>query len=219
MQIVLPVPALITYLDALASPFSLLVATILVAGMGAAWIYLAFRFNEKLFKFKMPPFWTLNKTKEIAVEDLHDDSDDRTVIYHSPPNQKPHLNEDHNPYIRRVSRTTNSNHMKESTPQQRLRPTASRFEYSANSMPRRQILRPNASAFEFYPDGRLRQLFDPISEHAHTPRSAPDTWPEAETAKDWDGRDLKASAGSHDDCLVARRPYTMRSSDHDYKER
>ncbi|KAI5365230.1 hypothetical protein Slin14017_G051200 [Septoria linicola] len=156
LKIILPIPILTNYLEALSSPYSLLVATFLVSGIAAAWIYLAVRYNDFLFDFKIKfPQLATSTKKLVAIEETENLSDDRTVIHQAAvsPEDKPELS-DSNPFIRRVLRNTDYDsisQMHEPTPQARLRPTASTFEFSPQprSEPR---LRPTAKDFQFTPE-------------------------------------------------------------------
>ncbi|WPB06582.1 uncharacterized protein RHO25_011239 [Cercospora beticola] len=178
LQLILPIPVLTTYLTALASPYSLLIATTLAGGLAGIWMYFSVQYEEILARYKslglnvrFPPFeknlfkgiagWM---RKEIVQElqspgnnnkdiDIDIAVDDRTVI-HSPSSSSYHTatsgatNENTNPQL-----SSSNPFIRRISPLRNTDYDSLSQLHSTTPQPR---LRPTANSFEFSPKMEYR---------------------------------------------------------------
>ncbi|GIZ47152.1 hypothetical protein CKM354_001025100 [Cercospora kikuchii] len=176
LQLVLPIPVLTTYLTALASPYSLLIATTLAGGLAGMWMYFSVQYHDLLaqyrhlglsVRFPKNPFARIAgyMRKEIVQElqspgnnnediDVDIAVDDRTVI-HSPSSGN------QNPTTTAQEATENTNpQLSSSNPFIRRISPLRNTDYDSfsqlHSTTPRPRLRPTANSFEFSPKMQYR---------------------------------------------------------------
>ncbi|PPJ59971.1 hypothetical protein CBER1_10135 [Cercospora berteroae] len=183
LQLVLPIPVLTTYLTALASPYSLLVAIALGGGGVGVWTYFSIQYNDLLaqykslglslrFPFAKNPFAGIGgwMRKEIVQElqqspgdnneDIDIAVDDRTVI-HSPSSsssnqRQPSTSGSTNENLNPQLSSSNPFIRRLSSSPQPLRNTDYHSLSHLHSTTPQPRLRPTANSFEFSPKMEYR---------------------------------------------------------------